>query len=234
MYLSKLTINPYSREFRRDNADIQHMHRTVMSAYPDLPDDQSPRQTHRVLWRLDEARRGPVLLVQSLTKPDWTDLPEDYLTEPAQTRSLQPVLDAVKAGGRYAFRLTTHVTRTIHPDGEPGNSGKAIRVPRRDPADQIAWLARQGERLGFVIPMASNGQPDVVPSPRPPQSGRRPGQKGMLVRIEPLRYDGHLVITNPTTFAEALQDGIGRSRAYGCGLITLARQEPTTTGSPSS
>ncbi|KWW97525.1 hypothetical protein TH66_18095 [Carbonactinospora thermoautotrophica] len=33
MYLSKLMINVTSREFRRDYADVQDMHRTIMRPY---------------------------------------------------------------------------------------------------------------------------------------------------------------------------------------------------------
>lgn len=81
LYLSKLLINVYSREFRRDHADIRQMHRTVMSGYPDLPDDSPARQSYGVLWRLDLRSRGFVQYVQSVGKPDWSRLPGDYLSD---------------------------------------------------------------------------------------------------------------------------------------------------------
>ena len=34
MYLSRLAINPRSRDVQQDLADIYQMHRTVMSAFP--------------------------------------------------------------------------------------------------------------------------------------------------------------------------------------------------------
>ncbi|GAA4607764.1 type I-E CRISPR-associated protein Cas6/Cse3/CasE [Actinoallomurus liliacearum] len=223
MFLSKLTINVFSREFRRDNADIQDMHRTIMSAFPQVDNDQPARMAHGVLWRLDEAPRGFVLYVQSRSEPDWSYLPDDYLAEPAQVRDLQPALDAVAPGRHLAFRLTANATRTIHPGGTPGQRKNGKRVAHRDPRAQVAWLARQGERHGFVLPLAANGQPDVVPSPRPVLQGRqKKGPDRHTIRIEAIRFDGRLVITDRDAFLHALQYGIGKGRAYGCGLISLA------------
>ncbi|ANN17253.1 type I-E CRISPR-associated protein Cas6/Cse3/CasE [Amycolatopsis orientalis] len=42
------------------------------------------------------------------------------------------------------------------------------------------------------------------------------------ITVEPVRYDGHLVITDPAAFSDALVTGIGRAKAYGCGLLSLA------------
>jgi CRISPR system Cascade subunit CasE len=36
------------------------------------------------------------------------------------------------------------------------------------------------------------------------------------------QYDGHALITDPNTTKHALLNGIGRSKAYGCGLLSLA------------
>lgn len=228
MFLSKLTVNVYSRAFRRDHADIQDMHRTIMSAFPQVNDGQPARKAHGILWRLDEATRGFTLYVQSHTRPDWTNLPEDYLTQLPQTRDLQPVLDAVRPGRQLAFRLTANATRTIHPNGIPEKRGQGKRVPHRNPHDQIAWLIRQGQRHGFVIPLVGKGDPDAIPTPRPTLIGHKKEQHQQEsrihqpIRIQPVRFDGHLVITNQEAFTNAIQHGIGRSRAYGCGLITLA------------
>ncbi|MER7003889.1 type I-E CRISPR-associated protein Cas6/Cse3/CasE [Dactylosporangium sp. NPDC000555] len=227
MYLSKLLINVYSREFRRDYADIRQMHRTVMSGYPNLPNDTPARQSQAVLWRLDSMHRGFVQYVQSLGKPDWGRLPGDYLAEPAQVRSLQPVLDAIAPGRRFAFRLVGNPVRTIaYPTGrapvEPGKRTHGIKVALRDPQEQLEWLIRKGEQHGFVIPTAASGRPDAAPSPRMTLTGqKRDGDQGPIT-IEPVRFEGHLIVTDAATFTDALHTGIGRAKAYGCGLISLA------------
>ena len=222
MFLSKLTINVTSREFRRDYADIHDMHRTIMSAFPEVSDGQPARQAHGTLWRLDGTHRGFVLYVQSHVKPDWAALADGYLTQPPQVRGLQPVLGAIAPGRKLAFRLVANPTHAVLPHGLPGQRGRGKRVPHRTPDKQVEWLARQGERHGFMIPLASNGQADVAPSPCPTLRGRQRNQHHGGIVVEPVRYDGHLIITDPDTFAAAIQNGIGRAKAYGCGLLSLA------------
>jgi CRISPR system Cascade subunit CasE len=228
VFLSKLTVNVTSREFRRDYTDVHRMHRTVMSAFPDVPDHNAARQAHGVLWRLDTAQRGFTLYVQSHVKPDWTLLAQGYLTEPAQVRDLQPVLDAIQPGRKLAFRLVANPTRSIHTEGTPGQRGRGKRVPHRKPDKQVEWLARQGERHGFVIPIGANGQADVAPSSTPILRGHKNDEQ--LITVEPVRYDGHLIITEPEAFTNAVLNGIGRAKAFGCGLITLAPAVAARTG----
>lgn len=222
MFLSKLTINVTSREFRRDYADIREMHRTIMSAFPQVLNGQPARQAHGTLWRLDSTNRGFALYVQSHVQPDWTALAGGYLAEPAHVRSIQPVLDAIAPGRKLAFRLVANPTHSVLPNGVPGSRGRGKRVPYRTPDKQVEWLAHQGEHHGFVIPLASNGKVDVAPSPCPTLRGRKRDQDRGGIVVEPVRYDGHLIITDRDTFATAILNGIGRAKAYGCGLLSLA------------
>jgi CRISPR system Cascade subunit CasE len=232
MYLSKLAVDVTSREFRRDYADVREMHRTVMSAFNDVTDGTPARRTHAVLWRLDNAQRGFTQYVQSHSQPDWGHLPPGYLTSPPQVRSMQPVLDAIAPGRRFAFRMVANPTRTIpRTDTTPRPDGKrppTRNLPLRKPEDQIRWLIRQAERYGFAIPTAANGQPDVAPSPCPTSISRRqPGDTGPIT-IEPVRFEGHLIITDPPPFTAAIRNGIGRAKAYGCGMISLAPARTAT------
>lgn len=246
MFLSKLTINVRSREFRRDYVDIHQMHRTIMSAFPAVQDDRPARQAHGVLWRLEPTRRGFELLVQSFTRPDWSTLAAGYLECSAQIREIDHVLKVIQPGRKLAFRLVANPTRAVSP-GINGQHSK--RFAHHRPEKQIEWLVRQGERHGFVLPLAKDGQPDVAPSPCPTLRGRKvpsdkaperqqgpdehesphgqsasqqASQQPHTIVIEPVRYDGHLVITDPEAFQRALLTGIGRAKAYGCGLLSLA------------
>jgi CRISPR system Cascade subunit CasE len=217
VYLTKLTLNVSSREFRRDFANIHDMHRTVMSAYPDPDDDTPARQAHAVLWRLDTTHTGYIQHIQSRTKPDWNELPPHYLIRPAETKSLQPVLDAIRPGRKLAFRLLANATKDTRPTR---TKGETVRVAHHTPEDQIAWLARKGEQHGFVIPTTHTGTPDVAPSPVPRITGKK--KETGTITIDAVRFDGHLIITDTDTFTNALTTGIGRAKPYGCGLLSLA------------
>ncbi|MBB5801241.1 CRISPR system Cascade subunit CasE [Saccharothrix ecbatanensis] len=216
MFLTKLSLNVRSREFRRDFADVHDQHRTVMSAYPDTDGDTPARQAHGVLWRLDPTHIGYTAYIQSHTEPTWADLARDYTTATPEVRPLQPVLDAIAPGRKLSFRLLANATQDTRP---VELKGKTRRVAHHKPDDQIAWLIRKGEQHGFVIPTARDGQPDVNPSPVPRMTGRKDNS---TITIDPVRFDGHLIITDHTAFTHALTTGIGRAKAYGCGLLTLA------------
>lgn len=218
MFLTKLTINLRSHAFLRDVADVHDMHRTIMSAYPELPPTTTYRSQHGVLWRLDTvASGGLVQYVQSQTAPDWDRLPEGLLLRPAEVRSLQPVFDAIAPGRRFAFRLMANPTRCVRV--EDGKEQRK-RVPIRQPAQQIEWLIGKGEQHGFVIPSSRRGAPDVVANPAPRLVGKR--REARRVTIDPVLYDGHLVVVDAAAFTAAMINGIGRAKAYGCGLLSLA------------
>ncbi|GAA3868786.1 type I-E CRISPR-associated protein Cas6/Cse3/CasE [Saccharothrix violaceirubra] len=216
MFLTKLTVNVRSREFRRDFADVHDMHRTVMSGFPDTDGDIPARQAHGVLWRLEPTHAGYTALVQSHTRPDWAGLPADYLAGPAETRPLRPVLDAVVPGRTLSFRLLANPTR----DSRPAElKGRGRRVAHRTADEQVTWLVRKAGQHGFVIPTAVDGRPDVAPSPMPRRTG---GKADATITVDTVRFDGHLVITDAEAFTHAIVAGVGRAKAYGCGLLTIA------------
>lgn len=45
---------------------------------------------------------------------------------------------------------------------------------------------------------------------------------GPKVKVVTVTYDGHLTVTDPHALRRTLTQGIGRAKAYGCGLMTLA------------
>src|SRR5205809_1902609 len=118
MYLSRLLLDPRSRDVRRDLADCQEMHRTVMRAFPARRENEGSvhagaRARHGVLYRLDVEDEGTrlVFLVQSTTRPDWTRLPSGYLLEtggappnPA-SKDVAVAYGAIEAGQVLAFRV---------------------------------------------------------------------------------------------------------------------------------
>ena len=57
--LTRLRLNPTSRECRTDMRQVQSMHRRVTSMFPDV----AAGPNSRVLWR-DETAGKPVLLVE--------------------------------------------------------------------------------------------------------------------------------------------------------------------------
>ncbi|MBW4552089.1 MAG: type I-E CRISPR-associated protein Cas6/Cse3/CasE [Aphanocapsa sp. GSE-SYN-MK-11-07L] len=76
-------------------------------------------------------------------------------------------------------------------------------------------MERQAAQHGFAVEGV-----DIIPSPN--VYGIK--TKGMPpIQILTVLYQGILQITDLTQFRATLQQGIGRGRSYGCGLLSIAR-----------
>lgn len=219
-YLSRLLLNLRSRQVHAELSNAYEMHRTLMRAFP-RKGDGGPG---RVLFRVEETGiAGPVtvLLVQSDKKPDWSWLHEldgylaNALDENPSTKELKPRL---LSGQRLRFRLLANPTRKIDtksgPDGKR-NNGKRVPVP----TDRLVeWLSRKGEAAGFVLDEGSiSVQAGFIAWRKP---GDTTGQK-----IRSVRFDGLLTVRDVELFREALLHGIGPGKAFGFGLLSVARTE---------
>lgn len=228
MFLSKVLVDPMSMAFRKDYADVHDMHRTLMSRFPEAPHDVPARKHHGLLWRVDGQDRGLVMYVQSRERPDWGSLPEGYLRGRAQVKCLQPVFSAIEDGAEFSFRLTANPTKSVLPPPNGAPRPRGVRRPLHHPEEQVRWLIRQAERSGFALAESPIGEPDVLALPRPPlvgyknAPGKTPGRDRRKITVTPVTFDGRLRITDAEAFRSTLRTGIGRAKAYGCGLISLA------------
>lgn len=215
IFLSRLLIDPLDPSVRRDLADCQRMHRTIMRAFPLAPGG-SARAEFGVLYRVDRGVRpgALTLYVQSLMEPDWSRLPPGYLIEAEDShacRSLAEAYAAIVDGDRFTFRLRANVTRKIDTKSHDGQRRNGRRVELRREDDQLAWLNRQAERSGFVV-LAATARPGRVAGIHP---------QGRLA-FGSVYFLGQLQVTDCDLFRRALREGIGPAKAYGFGLLSLA------------
>ena len=220
MYLSQLILNPRSRQVRSELARPYELHRTVMSGFVDKSAGE------RVLYRLDISSRDgiPRLLVQSQQAPDWSNLQAkaDYLLElpggNPQVREHDPHLFT---GQRLAFRLLANPTRSLPSAARTGapdeKRERGKRVSLVSAEDQAAWLDRKAAEGGFRVAGLRitdlGGQHLAVP-----------GEDKSIhaARHQAVRYDGELVVTDPSAFRKILECGVGSAKGFGYGLLTVA------------
>ena len=113
MTLSRLVLNPRSRQVARDLADCQELHRTVLSAFPQAAGG-SARQRFGVLFRIEYCRgAAPVLLIQSHENPDFSALPSGYLAHPPTTNDIGAAWRGIARDSVFRFRLRANPTRKI-------------------------------------------------------------------------------------------------------------------------
>ena len=101
MYLTKLLLNPLSRQVVRDLANPYDLHRSLLSAFPDAADGGPGRVLFRVEppqtsdWH-DDQPPAPVVLLQSEQAPDWqkSGLHRDYFRERLPPKPLPQTFEA--------------------------------------------------------------------------------------------------------------------------------------------
>jgi len=237
-YISRLALNPRSREVQHDLADCQSLHRTILSGFRDVPTSEA-REHFAILFRLEPTRNGEVIvLVQSQARPDWSSLRPGYLLpRPASgavvdnpaVKEVGSVYARLTSGAALAFRLLANPTKRLStaPDDQ-GRRPPGRRVELQREEDQLAWLARKGKQGGFDLLAARAGRsvPDVRTVPGGKITGRRndphlAGLPGMLT-FGAILFEGRLRVTDGDLFRTTLQRGIGSGKAYGFGLLSIA------------
>ena len=233
MFLSRLVLNPRSRDVIRDLADCQEMHRTILSVFP--PASRPARAEFGILFRLEYLRAGtPTLMVQSRVRPNWSRLPLSYLAKPLEAGDVKDVTEAyasIKTGATLRFRLRANPTRRIDtksgPDGKRRN-GK--RVELKTEAQQLGWLKRKADAHGFEVVSlrASNWVPNVSVSNEGKSYGCRANENAYVkipLTFASVLFEGILRVTDSKALGLALEQGIGSAKAYGFGMLSVAPVE---------
>ena len=210
MILTRTYLNVRRQGAKKLLGSPQAMHAAILSGFPPAIDPGRP------LWRVDaHDPLRPALYVVSQGRPDLTHLeeqagwPSQIVTESADYDSF---LEKLSAGQRWSFRLTANPTyrATI------GGASKVVaHVTVRQ---QLGWLLQRGEQLG--VSFGSEQQPSVQVVGR---ELRRFSRRGSTVTLASATFVGQLEVQSAADLRRALTEGIGRAKAYGCGLMTLAQ-----------
>jgi CRISPR system Cascade subunit CasE len=191
-----------------------------------------------VLWRVD--RNGPaetLLYIVSPGRPDLAHLVEQAgwpaSDEPGWTTfAYSDFLSALHPGDTWGFRLTANPVHNIrHEYVKEGERTK--RAAHRTPRHQMRWLLERQEKAGFEIVrkpedrrlLPEGDEHELVVRDQLPLQFRRTSETGRGnsdVQITKVTFDGRLRVTEPELFRRTLTHGLGKAKAYGCGLMTLA------------
>jgi len=210
------------------------------------------RHKFGVLFRadLDEPRQRVIVYLQSHVKPDWSFLEKcpGYLCadadppNPASPKDVASAYRRLQAGQVLSFRLRANPTKRVW-NSRPGTTvSRGQRIALRTEKEQIEWLVRKSqERIsqngkdkespGFELVMMElkddAGQVHRVPRISIRVEGMQTHRKkedgsGEISHLA-VRFDGLLRITDPVRFKDTLIRGIGPAKAFGFGLLSVAR-----------
>lgn len=219
MFLTRFHLNPRSRAGARYLDDPQRLHAAIYRALPNQPVEVDGGE--RPLWRTDrDDLKTPLLWVVSEGRPSLDGLADEAGRSVDgsvyESRDYTRLLDKLKEGQVYAFRLAGNAVRSGRSSPE---SDRTQRFGHVTPAQQTRWLDQRADAHGFQVCSSVTGELDVAVMGRRRAVFRRDGQR---VAIAVCEFTGHLAVTDPERLRRALTSGIGHARAYGCGLLTLA------------
>ncbi|MCT2541565.1 type I-E CRISPR-associated protein Cas6/Cse3/CasE [Streptomyces atratus] len=235
MYLTRFRVNTGRSDARQLLGSPHRMHGAVNMSFPTPPSREG--SVPRVLWRVDRnATSETILYIVSPTRPDLTGLVQQAgwpaSDEPGWTTfAYEDFLAALHPGDTWGFRLTANPVHNIrHEYVKEGERTK--RAAHRTPRHQMEWLLKRQEQAGFEIvekPVERRLLPEgdayelIVRDQVPMRFRRPPARAGKNdVQLTRVTFDGRLRITDTALFRRTLTHGLGKAKAYGCGLMTLA------------
>lgn len=114
-----------------------------------------------------------------------------------------PLLDRLREGQSWGFAITVNPTTGHH----------GVHKPITDPSEVTAWLVRR-------LSMAGARVDDVRIVGFRTLRFRKQGTDVVLHTAD---MQGTLKVTGPDSLRAAIVGGVGRGKAYGCGLLLLRR-----------
>ncbi len=190
------------------------MHAAILAGFPPEPAGVS----HRVLWRVDRVGRDTHLLIASPAEPDLTHLVEQAGWPTTATWACRPyarVLDALAPGDVWAFRTTVNPTKST----KMQEGARSQRLAHVTVQQQTDWLlARLGGHGAEIVSSDVGSHIQLVY--REVIRFRRQTSTVTLARAT---FHGQLRVTDPARLRDLLTGGLGPAKAYGCGLVTLAK-----------
>lgn len=208
MYLTRMELDTSKRKCAMALSSPGLFHGAIEEAFP---------QRDRKLWRIDSLNGTTYLLLLSKDKPELGSAAEQFGTEWGwQSRSYDGLLDSVRSGDRRRFRLTANPVITK----SAGSGNRGTVTAHLTYAQQEKWLLDRAEKYGFSL---KEGEFSVTQSEW--VSFRKGKDKCRPVSFKAATFEGILTVTDAELFREALCGGIGREKAYGCGLLTVLRNE---------
>ncbi|MCL2137467.1 MAG: type I-E CRISPR-associated protein Cas6/Cse3/CasE [Coriobacteriia bacterium] len=208
MYLSRIELDKTSRNVRLALASPQRMHAIIAGCFDDLEVKQ------RSLWRIDTIDENTYLLVFSMDIPDFNSLADQFAINDDSkiiTKAYDSFLNGFECGETLRFRITANPSISKKNNTDPNNRGRVLGHITVD--QQKKWLEERSLKNGFELLSF-----DIV------SRGEREFERGSgIVTFTVASYEGLIKITDIKLFTYALAHGIGREKAYGCGLMTVAR-----------
>ena len=205
MYLSRVTLDAANRRVMEGLVRPSLFHGAVERS---VGDEQG-----RSLWRIDQFKGNYCMLLVTRNLPNLTVIADQFGLQGAQceAKNYDPFLNSIQKDQHWRFRVKLNPVRCVN--------AKRCPVMNRD---LKTWFVQRAEANGFEV--APEGFDiaelrDYCFS----KNAEAYNSNSAMVRFKSATFEGILKVSNIESLKQALCSGIGKDKAYGCGLLTLVR-----------
>ena len=204
MYLTRIEMELSDHAIRSGIQDRQRLHKLITGLF------QSDRKGAEILFRCrNRGMNTDVYIYSSVPVEKERILPSMHII--AQ-RDLTEWLLTLKNGSIYGFQLITLPFKKVSESGRKNSRRRALKNAR----ERLEWLERKAEQNGFTILSVNETPSEEV-------KAWHPDEKGGRLTMNTYCYTGLLKISDAEAFQKAIRTGIGPGKAYGLGMLILAR-----------
>lgn len=223
MFLSKVTLKQGPKLFellkRKKGTDGYAAHQLLWNLFPNDGDKKRDFLFHK-----DDKESIPSFFVMSQKKP---------VSIGALSVQTKPFTPKLSVGQKLAFTLVANPVVARKKDGKKHSKKHDVWMDTKKQAkenglsgDKLVqlcetaskeWLIRQGERCGFAI------SKDAIIVDGYQQNRFYKGKGEKTIRFSSIHYEGILKVTDPVSFIKMLGEGLGKSKAFGCGLMLVRK-----------
>ncbi|MDR2167618.1 MAG: type I-E CRISPR-associated protein Cas6/Cse3/CasE [Clostridiales bacterium] len=205
MFLSRIELNTNDLEAKRALTSPQVIHAALEACF------EENAATGRLLWRIDRLYGKIYLLLFSAMPPNLTEMSNRLSpSSTGETKDYSGFLAQIQAGQSFRFRLKANPVHSVG-SREYGVRGKIYGHVTIE--QKRAWLVNKAKSCGFE----TNESLEITEAG---QVGFK--KKSHRVSFSMAVYEGFLTVTDRELFIKSLTQGIGRAKAYGFGLLTVA------------
>ena len=204
MFMSRVKLDTMRQATRRAVSSPQILHAALERCF---------FEHGRTLWRLDYYGGCLYMIAISKERPDFTSFTPQFCAdgESVEIKDYISFLSSLKEGQRLRFRFKGNPVHSV-PE-EKGLRGKVYAHVTSHHKNE--WMLKKSISNGFLL---TEGRFDMVET----------GQMRFFRESKPVIltyaiFEGELVISEIEVFLKALTQGIGRAKAYGCGLMTVGK-----------
>lgn len=207
LYMTQIELDIDKRKTRETFSNPNLIHGMVERSYV---------TKERRLWRIDQRNNKYYLLLISNTEGSFSKLVQEIGFEDnensVQNKDYELFLANLSNEQTWRFKLKANTIKSL----SQGKGNRSKIVPLLNPEDQLEWLYNKEEKIGVSFDRNATLVTSTYWEKFKKHNKHRITYKVAV-------FEGIITITDADKLRQVMKEGMGRQKAYGCGLLTLVR-----------